>query len=250
MTGLTARFHTIANLHRRTGSGSLLIILPIILLVFATPVSARTINQYPFADNTALLADATHFPSWAATLQRQAEQQSLMVRCRTEAGSGETMVSKAECRGRLRSYNRMIAKAAELTREEKITLVNYYINRTRYDRDHPERLYDEQGKRTGVKKNHWATLYEFLTERGDCEDYASAKYFMLRELGFPPDDMRIVVTYETRPRGYHAVLALRVEQDKVWLLESDNVIKKRNHSGYRYIYAMNEHSVWDHRTDY
>lgn len=218
------------------------LLLLITVLSAASSQARDSFNQYPF-NNDQWLAEAIHFTTWAATLQRHAQQKD-QLRCPTE-----DRTASIKCRGRQRSYTQMINKAQHLSIPEKIELVNFYINRTRYDRDHPQRLYDEHGNRTGVQKNHWATLYEFLTERGDCEDYASAKYFMLRELGIEAADMRIVVAYEQRPRGYHAVLAIRLDRDTVWLLESDNVIKKRNHRGYRYVYAMNEHDVWDHRDD-
>ena len=61
--------------------------------------------------------------------------------------------------------------------------------------------------------------------------------------------MRVVVTYETKLRGYHAVLAYRWPDNEVWLLESDNHIRKRSHSGYRYVYAVNEQGIWDYRED-
>ena len=59
-------------------------------------------------------------------------------------------------------------------------------------------------------------MYDFLTKGGDCEDYASAKYFMLRGLGFPAEDMRIVITYERKLRGYHAVLAIQRKKYACW----------------------------------
>jgi hypothetical protein len=61
--------------------------------------------------------------------------------------------------------------------------------------------------------------------------------------------MRVVVAYERGSRGYHAVLAYRWPNNEVWLLESDNRIKKRSHRGYRYVYALNEQRIWDYRQE-
>ncbi len=216
------------------------LLLLCLLCVTSTGAAAARHNQYPFDDPSDYLTGAANYSPWATTLQRHRQQRAELLACAPDA----------RCRGRLRSFNRMLEKARGLSVTEQIELVNFYINRTRYDNDHPQRLYDSEGNKIGVERNHWATLLEFLTERGDCEDYASAKYFMLRELGLPAEQMRVVVTREFRPRGYHAVLAIRLDNSTVWLLESDNVIKKRNHSGYSYVYAMNEQSVWDHREDY
>jgi predicted transglutaminase-like cysteine proteinase len=198
-------------------------------------------NQYPFEAPQDYLTVATDFTPWADALSRHESQRAALFSCSE---------GTKKCRGRLRSFNRMVTKAQGLSAREKVYLVNTYINRTNYDTDHPKRLYDEDGKKIGVTRNQWATLYEFLTDRGDCEDYATAKYFMLRELGVRAEDMKVVVTYERKLRGYHAVLALRLDGGAIWLLESDNQIRKKYHGGYRYVYAMNEYSVWDHRDDY
>ena len=202
-------------------------------------------SNYEFSDRD-FLAPAAAFSSWAETLNRHQHQYAALTDCEAAAGA---------CPGRLRSYQRMLQKGAALSREEQVSLVNLYINRSRYRDERPEQLYDEDGTRTGVQRNRFGTLYEFLTERGDCEDYAVAKYFMLRELGFAAEDMRVVVTRERREPGYHAILALRMEKgepngrDVVWLLDTDNSIRRKRHFGYRFVYAMNEHAVWDHRTD-
>ena len=206
-----------------------------------TSAAHANMRYYSFASDADYLAEASQFTSWAETLRAHAAEREQLLQCNKPG---------KHCRGRTRSFNRMLAKAQTLSRLEQIDLVNLYINKTKYDDDYPQRIYDEQGKKIGVARNRWATLHEFLTAKGDCEDYATAKYFMLRELGFDADEMRIVVTYERKLRGYHAVLALRQPDGAVWLLDSDNLIRKRSHRGYRFIYAMNEKSVWDHREDY
>ena len=195
---------------------------------------------YDFTDTTTYLAPAEQMETWHAVLEKHQQQRHDLLACISERG----------CRGRLKSFNRMLAKGMDLTEDEKIQLVNYYINRNDYDRDFPQRVYDEAGKKIGVQRSHWSTLYDFLTQGGDCEDYATSKYFMLRELGLDADDMRVVVTYTRDLRGYHAVLAVRRNDGSVWLLDSDNRIQKKWHAGHRYIFAVNEHSIWDHRKDY
>ncbi|MEM7077116.1 MAG: transglutaminase-like cysteine peptidase [Pseudomonadota bacterium] len=206
-------------------------------LVFGSEMA----GAYSFASSADYLAPAQQFDSWRDTLKAHAEEREQLLSC-TERGAG--------CRGRLVSFNRVLARARGLSTEEQIDLVNLYINRTRYDDDRPKRLYDEAGNKLGIQRNRWATLHEFLTRRGDCEDYATAKYFMFRELGYDPDDMRVLITRERNVRGHHAVLAMRLPDGAVWLLDSDNRIRKGSHRSYRFIYAMNERSVWDHRDDY
>jgi predicted transglutaminase-like cysteine proteinase len=95
-------------------------------------------------------------------------------------------------------------------------------------------------------RNQWSTLLEFIDRGGDCEDYATAKYFLLRELGFQPEDMRVVVSFDRSVREHHAVLAIRRTDGSSWLLEIDNTIRKTRQSDYRFVYAINENGIWDY----
>jgi predicted transglutaminase-like cysteine proteinase len=59
--------------------------------------------------------------------------------------------------------------------------------------------------------DHWATPAE-MAERGagDCEDYAIAKFWLLRSLGFAPEQLQLVVLRDSRRGLYHAVLVAHV----------------------------------------
>jgi predicted transglutaminase-like cysteine proteinase len=61
-----------------------------------------------------------------------------------------------------------------------------------------------------------APLATFATAKGDCEDYAIAKYVALRDAGFPIDDLRVVLVRDRIRRQDHAVLAARL--DGRWLI--------------------------------
>jgi|GEM_PF-262460 len=228
------------SLSQRLPHHFLLAVFAPVLACSLLPFTAHA-ARYTFDTPEDYLAPAQAFAGWSATLERY-HTQANMLTC--------TDPSQTRCPGRLKSYQRMLSKAVALTPEEQISLVNYYLNRARYDDDRIQRVYDEEGRKIGVQRNEWATLYEFLRRGGDCEDYAIAKYFMLRELGFPAHELRVLVTRERRVRGNHAVLAIDRGADGVWLLDSDNGIKKNHHRGFRFIYAMNEHHIWDHREDY
>jgi predicted transglutaminase-like cysteine proteinase len=57
-------------------------------------------------------------------------------------------------------------------------------------------------------EDYWATPAEFLASSGgDCEDYAIAKYFTLKELGVPVARLRLVYARTWRSNGAHMVLA-------------------------------------------
>ncbi len=96
------------------------------------------------------------------------------------------------------------------------------------------------------QRNQWRSLLEFLEKGGDCEDYATAKYFLLRALDVPAYDLRIVVAWDRQARGYHALLAYRAEKG-AWLLDTDGSIKRgMQHRIFRYVFSLNEVGIWDH----
>lgn len=83
----------------------------------------------------------------------------------------------------------------------KLKNVNDFFNKIKYKSDLAH----------WKKKDYWATPFEFMgTGAGDCEDYAIAKYFSLRELGVPDEKLRITyVTYRRSNSKYeqaHMVL--------------------------------------------
>lgn len=58
--------------------------------------------------------------------------------------------------------------------------------------------------------DQWTTpLATLATGRGDCEDYAIAKYVLLREAGVAQGDLRILLGRDKAAREDHAVLAVR-----------------------------------------
>ena len=208
----------------------------ILLMLMSLPLAvaeARTL--YEFTDED-YLAPASEMTSWQALLDRHTAQRHDLLNC----------VGPRGCKGRLKSFNRILQKARGLSEDEQLQLVNFYINRNDYDDDAVQWRRDSTGRRR-VVRSEWSTLYDFLLRDGDCEDYATSKYFMLRELGYEPDRLRVVVAHVRRPRGYHAVLAVERTDGSVWLLDSDNRIRKISHREYRFIYAVNEESIWDHQ---
>lgn len=57
-------------------------------------------------------------------------------------------------------------------------------------------------------EDYWTTPAEFLSVyAGDCEDYAIAKYFTLKELGVPVARLRLVYARTWRSSAAHMVLA-------------------------------------------
>jgi hypothetical protein len=65
--------------------------------------------------------------------------------------------------------------------------------------------------------DHWSDPFEtFLSNRGDCEDYAILKYAALLAAGIPKNDVKIVILKNFFPNEDHAAVATRV--DGQWLI--------------------------------
>ncbi|MBR3880717.1 MAG: transglutaminase-like cysteine peptidase [Mailhella sp.] len=121
--------------------------------------------------------------------------------------------------------------------KEMLDVVNRFWNSWPYRLD----------KEVWGKDDYWATPAEFLSRSGDCEDYCIAKYFTLRELGVPADDMRIVVVRETVRGVAHAVLAV-YEGQQVHILDNlvEHVRPMRRVRNYQPYFSVNENGCWMH----
>jgi predicted transglutaminase-like cysteine proteinase len=57
----------------------------------------------------------------------------------------------------------------------------------------------------------WSTPVETATRgAGDCEDFAIAKLWLLRSIGYTAEQLQLVVLKDTRHNAYHAVLAVHL----------------------------------------
>ena len=96
-------------------------------------------------------------------------------------------------------------------REAKLAEVNAYVNaRVSYR--------DDRGDR-------WQTAASTLARgTGDCEDFAIAKYQMLRALGFAEEDLHLTLARDLVRNVDHAVLIVRVGERHVMLDDATDVI--------------------------
>ena len=93
----------------------------------------------------------------------------------------------------------------------------------------------------------WSNPYE-LEERGggDCEDYAIAKYYMLKELGFDTHDMRIIGGRKKGTMG-HALFGIWLDGE-IWILDNTkNTIIPHMEEEYTLgVQTRNEYGQWAH----
>lgn len=208
-----------------------------ILILFVAMAPAISQAELYRFENGAYLGSASLMPDWAEMLQRQQAEQDAFQVCLDDVQL---------CDKRYLGVRHVLLKARDLDPDKQIRLVNRYVNKRRYRRDRTASLDTLLSERPQKYRSRWSTPGEFLKRGGDCEDFVTTKYFLLRELGFSSQQLRVVVTWDRQASGYHAILAVARDRGDVWLLESDNSIRRRRHHDYRFIYALNEDSVWDH----
>ena len=95
--------------------------------------------------------------------------------------------------------------------------------------------------------DHWASPLAFLSRSGDGEDFAIIKYASLRQLGFSPKQLRIVVVRDVLRDLPHAVLAVHAN-DEVFIMDNlfNAVLPQHRVNQYLPYYSVNEHARFSH----
>ena len=91
----------------------------------------------------------------------------------------------------------------------------------------------------------WQPPQQFLQNGGDCEDYAIAKYSLLRQLGVPVNNMRLVIARDHQTNKEHAFLTI-LANGEIYLLDNQiqQLISHQQTARYSPIFSFNEHDIW------
>ena len=175
-------------------------------------------------------ANTAPFSKWRAALDRTSREVA------EEQGRDCSNDHATDCR-----YHELDAFLDTLRgkgRREQLVAVNAYMN---------ARPYVTDASNWG-QKDYWATPAEFLTRSGDCEDFAIAKFFALKRLGWSADALRLAAVKDLDQGVGHAVL-IAYDGGRSWLL--DNQIQQVVETGtvhrYEPVYSINENAWWRHR---
>ncbi len=119
----------------------------------------------------------------------------------------------------------------------KVTAVNDYVNQFKYIED----------KNNFGQSDYWATPTEFFARGGDCEDFAIAKYAILKQLGVSESKMRLAIVQDKIKNIPHAVLIVYTDNGPM-LLDNQMKTTKQVASVDRYkpIYSINATGWWRH----
>jgi len=168
-------------------------------------------------------------PQWSRILRHAGGVESVLSACLADSSACTTPS--------LRKWRATVTATLGLSRLEQLAAVNDFFNQWPYRTD--RELY-------GLRE-YWATPREFMARSGDCEDYAIAKFFTLRALGFANDELRIVALTDRIRRMTHAVVTVR-QGGEVLVLDSlsNLILPQDRYRHYVAHFSVNETTRWDH----
>lgn len=96
--------------------------------------------------------------------------------------------------------------------------------------------------------DYWATPIELLASNaGDCEDYAAAKYFSLRDLGAPVGQLRMVYVRALKINEAHMVLAWYATPEAEPLILdilTGDIKPASQRTDLEPVYSFNDDDIW------
>ncbi|WP_375780188.1 transglutaminase-like cysteine peptidase [Bradyrhizobium sp. ma5] len=153
----------------------------------------------PFGLFTFRAPENTLWRKWRGLEFDLAKERTVLEQCRENV---------AGCPSNAAQFLRLISAVKAKAGRERLDEANRAVNQViRYVSDFAQH---------GEADRWTAPLASFATGKGDCEDYAIAKYIALSEAGFPREDLRLVLGRDRAIRQDHAVLAARL--DGHWLI--------------------------------
>ena len=140
---------------------------------------------------------------------------------------------------RARAWQKILVESQDSNDWNKINKVNRFVN---------ENVSYEDDLLLWGKKDYWASPIETIGGgRGDCEDYAIAKFFSLTALGVPEEKLRLMYVRQLDVNQPHMVL-IYFEHRKAIPLVLDNFNKRilpaNKRGDLKPIYSFNGAGLW------
>jgi predicted transglutaminase-like cysteine proteinase len=136
-----------------------------------------------------------------------------------------------------REWRRIVDLLTPLDLRAKIEAVNSLVNRYPYI----------PSAANWSEPNYWETPFEFLIKSGQCQDYAIAKFMLLRAAGVPNELLRVVVLRDRRLSLDHAVMVAYVDGEALMLdNQIPDVVPVTSIHHYQPYYSINETGWWLH----
>ena len=159
-----------------------------------TPVLAE-----PFGLDTVPVANGEVLTKWNGVEANIHAEKDILELCRSSA---------ERCPAAARSFLAIVAQGRVQTGRARIGIINRAINLA-------IRPMSDLAQ-WGMLDRWSAPLDTLTTGRGDCEDYAIAKYVALTQAGVAAEDVRLVIVHDLAVGENHAVVATRLNGD--WII--------------------------------
>jgi len=134
----------------------------------------------------------------------------------------------------IRIWYKLIDKYKKASSWDKISVTNKFFNKYRWISD-----LENWGS-----SDYWANPIEFIVSQGgDCEDFALAKYFTLIEMGIPAEELMITIVQLESSNEVHAVLVYRDSTSREPLVLDNittSVLPLKNRNDIKPLYGL-----WD-----
>jgi predicted transglutaminase-like cysteine proteinase len=201
-----ARFFTFNQVLAKHGTASggsraieLASIAPAKTMTDAAPLAEPAVGTEPFGLFTFRAPEGLLWSKWRKVQAAMKADAPAVARCEAETAS---------CTPAAARFAAIVAEAKKMQGRAQLELVNDRVNAAiRYTSDYEQ---------YGVADRWSPPLESFTTGRGDCEDYAIAKYALMRELGVADRDLHVLLVRDNAVHLDHAVLAVR--NDGHWLI--------------------------------
>jgi predicted transglutaminase-like cysteine proteinase len=162
----------------------------------AEPLNDAPVVSEPFGFSAVPVVDGEVLTKWSGVEADIRSDNAVLDRCQ------ENFVA---CPAAARKFLAIIAEGRAQSGRARVGVINRAIN-------FAIRPMSDLAQ-WGVPDRWSSPLETFTTGRGDCEDYAIAKYVALMRTGVPAEDLRLVIVHDLTVKENHAVVAVRLDGD-------------------------------------
>jgi predicted transglutaminase-like cysteine proteinase len=167
--------------------------------VVVGPAIQAPVLAEPFGLDTVPIASGEILTKWNGVEADIRAEKDILELCRSSA---------ERCPAAARNFLAIVAQGRAQTGRARVGIINRAINLA----IRPMSDLAQWGA-----LDRWSAPLETLTTgRGDCEDYAIAKYVALTQAGVAAEDVRLVIVHDLAVDENHAVVATRLDGD--WII--------------------------------
>ena len=163
------------------------------------PAIQAPVLAEPFGLDAVPLASGEVLTKWNGVEADIRAEKDILELCRSSA---------ERCPAAARTFLAIVAQGRAHTGRARIGIINRAVNLA-------IRPMSDLAQ-WGVLDRWSAPLETLATGRGDCEDYAIAKYVALTQAGVAAEDVRVVIVHDLAVDENHAVVATRLDGD--WII--------------------------------